>query len=589
MKKRLENYGIIGDGTTAALVSKDGSIDWLCWPRFDSPACLCALLGDESHGFWRIAPTTTDVVRRSRRYRPDTLILETQVHTADGHALVIDFMPAGCGPSSVVRIVKGVEGCLSMRMALNVRFEYGAVAGWISQIGKAVTMELGPDRITLEASVPLSIEKSMVETVFRIGAGEQVQFVLTCNPTDYPLPSSLDSDQALLDTEAHWLAWMGRFNKDTVWPEAVRRSLLTLKALIYRRTGSIVAAPTTSLPEQPGGNLNWDYRYCWLRDSTFTLCALLNSGFEEEAVAWLAWLLRAIGSDPAELRIMYRVDGARRVSEHLLPHLPGYQHARPVRVGNAASTQRQLDVLGELMDAFSLAKRAGIPRNDHLRAIEHAVADQISEVWRKPDQGMWESRGEPRHYVYSKVMCWVGVDRYLRNAGDDLDSKRRTEFEALRAKMHDEICSEGYHEGLGTFVDYYGGQSIDASLLMLPLVGFLPIADQRIEATISRIEDELMQGGLLRRHASRHEPAEGAFIACGFWLVDCWRMQGRDNEARALFNRLTALSNDLGLLAEEYNIAGRHLAGNFPQALSHLALINSALGFTEAVLQRAGG
>ena len=414
MSKPLEDYGMIGDGTTAALVSRDGSIDWLCWPRFDSPACLCALLGDESHGFWRISPTAS-VVRSSRRYRPNTVILEHELETSDGAVKILDFMPIGAGSSAVVRIVQGVRGRVALRSALNIRFEYGAVAGWATCCDGWVSVELGPHHLVLHASVPLVADAGVIKAEFSLKAGEQAHFALSYGACDQPPPIA-DCDQALADTEAYWVTWIGRFTKATSWPDAVKRSLLTLGALVYRSTGGVVAAPTTSLPEQPGGDLNWDYRYCWLRDATFTLSALLNSGLQKEAEAWLAWLMRAVGSDPTELRIMYRVDGTRRIDEYQLPHLPGYRHARPVRIGNAASTQLQLDVFGELLDSFNIAKRAGIPRSERLRSVEHAVAEHVACIWQQPDQGMWESRGEPRHYVYSKVMCWVGVDRYLRNS-----------------------------------------------------------------------------------------------------------------------------------------------------------------------------
>ena len=579
---------MIGDGETAALVCRDGSIDWLCWPRFDSAACFAALLGDEQHGCWRIAPAAA-VLRQSRRYRRDTLILQQEIETAEGVVEIVDFMPMRSGPSYIVRIVNGLRGDVAMQMMLRLRFEYGAVSAWIAQDGDVATAELGPHRVVLRSSAPPYVEVDTIKASFKIKAGAKHVFVLSYDTSNQAPPPEIDCAKALQETEDHWRKWIGQFTTETFWPDAVRRSLLTLKALIHHPTGSVVAAPTTSLPEQPGGSLNWDYRYCWLRDATFTLCAMLNAGYLEEARAWLSWLIRAFGADPADLRIMYRVDGARRLSEYQLPHLTGYRFARPVRVGNAASTQRQLDIFGELLDAFNIANRAGIARGLRQSSLEHAIVEYLVRVWQEPDQGMWESRGEPRHYVYSKVMCWVGVDRFVRNAGADLDEASETRFKTLRGTIHRDICAEGYHSGLGTFVDHYGGQAVDASLLMLPLVGFLPIGDARITATIDRIEHELMQDGLVRRHRTQQEPPQGAFLACNFWLADCWRMQGRDAEARTLFERVLALANDLGLLSEEYNIAGRQLAGNFPQALSHLALINTALGFSGPVLQRAGG
>ncbi len=588
MSKLIEDYGMIGDGETAALVSCDGSIDWLCWPRFDSPACLAALLGDGRHGFWRISPIAKPL-HQSRRYKHDTLILEQQWETSDGAIAIVDFMPVGPGPSSVVRIVKGLRGCVRMQMALSLRFEHGAIPPWLSSEGNVISAELGPHRIALRGSAPMAISTGIIQASFDAKEGDQTTFVLSYGASNDPPQPASDGAQALEATEKYWLAWLGQFKGAEIHPAAVRRSLIVLKSLIYQPTGGIVAAPTTSLPEQSGGDLNWDYRYSWIRDATFTLCALLNSGYQKEAESWLAWLTRAIGPDPVDMRIMYRIDGTRRISEYELTHLPGYRNARPVRVGNAASTQRQLDVFGELLDAFSIARRAGIAPSPKQRSIERALVEYIGKVWRDPDQGMWESRGEPRHYVYSKVMCWVGVDRFIRHVDSNLDEEFLAELETLRSAIHNEICNEGYHSGLGTFVDYFGGQSVDASLLMLPLLGFLPIEDERISQTIARIERELIEGGLVRRHSARKEPPEGAFLACSLWLVDCRRMQGRRDEALALFDHVLALANDLGLLSEEYDVIGRHLAGNFPQALSHLSLINSALGFSGNVLQRAGG
>jgi len=588
MSKLIEDYGMIGDGETAALVSRDGSIDWLCWPRFDSPACLAALVGDGSHGFWRISPIAKPL-HQSRRYKLDTLILEHQWETSDGAIAIVDFMPVGPGPSSVVRIVNGLRGCVRMQMTLNLRFEHGAISPWLTNEGNWISAELGPHFIALHGSAPMAISAGIVQAFFEVKEGDQTTFVLSYGASQLSPQPPIDGAQALEATEKHWLVWLGQFKGASIHPAAVRRSLIVLKSLIYQPTGGIVAAPTTSLPEQPGGRLNWDYRYSWIRDATFTLCALLNSGYRKEAENWLTWLTRTIGPDPVDMRIMYRINGARRISEYELPHLPGYRHARPVRVGNAASNQRQLDVFGELLDAFSIARRAGITPNSKQCSIERALVEYIDKVWGDPDQGMWESRGEPRHYVYSKAMCWVGVDRFIRHSKSHLDEKFLIHLETLRNAIHNEICNEGYHSGLGTFVDYFGGQSVDASLLMLPLLGFLPIEDGRVSRTIARIERELMSGGLVRRHAAETAPPEGAFLACSFWLVDCRRMQGRHDEARTLLERVLALANDLGLLSEEYNVPGRHLSGNFPQALSHLSLINSVLGFSGNVLQRAGG
>ncbi len=588
MSELLEDYGMIGDGETAALVSRDGSIDWLCWPRFDSPACFAALLGDDRHGYWRLRPMG-EPIRQTRRYQDETLILENRFATAAAEVAIVDFMPVGFGPSAVLRIVKGLHGRASVEMQLKLRFEYGAMLPWLTADANSIIAELGPHRVILRSSAKISIDGDVVRSSFEVNEGEQVAFALSYHSAAEASQPPIDCERALRKTEQYWRSWIGQFEGEGQWSVAVQRSLLTLKALIYQRTGGIVAAPTTSLPEQPGGGLNWDYRYSWIRDATFTLCAFLNSGYRKEAEAWLAWLVRAIGADPGEMHIMYRIDGARRISEYELAHLPGYRHATPVRIGNAASTQCQLDVFGELLDAFSLARRAGIPPSPRQSRIERALVDHIAEVWREPDQGMWESRGEPRHYVYSKVMCWVGVDRFIRHVGSSLEATSLGIYQTLRRSIHEEICKQGYHGGLGSFVDYFGAQSVDASLLMLPLVGFLPIDDERIASTINRIERELMRGGLVRRYRTNEDPPEGAFLACSLWLVDCWRMQGRRDEAAGLLERVLALANDLGLLSEEYNVTGRHLAGNFPQALSHLSLINTALGFSGSVLQRAGG
>ena len=587
VSKPIEDYGMIGDGETAGLVSRDGSIDWLCWPRFDSPACFAALLGDDRHGHWRISSVENS--RPSHHYRRDTLIIEHEFETPSGAVTVVDFMPIGPSPSSVVRIVRGLHGSVKMQMTLNLRFEYGAMSPWVQNEGDGISAELGPHKVMLRSSGALTIDGDVIRAAFEVKQGDQTTFVLGYGASTGAPPAKIDATKALEDTENYWLTWIEAFDGTTMWPAAVRRSLLVLKALIYAPTGGSVAAPTTSLPERPDGKLNWDYRYSWIRDATFTLCALLNSGYHKEAQAWLEWLVRTIGAEPAEMRIMYRINGARRINEYELSHLPGYRHARPVRVGNAASNQLQLDVFGELLDAFSLARRAGIESSSRQASIESALVEHIAKVWSEPDQGMWEWRDEPRHYVYSKAMCWVGIDRFLRHASSKLEGVSLSRFEALRKTIHEEVCREGYHPGLGSFVDYFGGQAIDASLLMLPLVGFLPIDDERIAATIARIERELLVGGLVRRYEGQKEPPEGVFIACSFWLVDCWRMQGRREEAHKLFERVLAVANDLGLLSEEYSLTGRHLAGNFPQALSHLSLINSALGFSGKVLQRAGG
>lgn len=586
MSKLIEDYGLIGDGETAALVSRDGSIDWLCWPRFDSDACLAALLGTEEHGRWLIGPL--EPAGTTRRYQTDTLVLDTEMETEAGAVRLTDFMPIRNGPSVLVRIVTGLRGRTRLQTRLNLRFDYGYMLPWIERDGDAVLARVGPDLVVLRAPVPLDGDHREISAEFEVEEGEELAFVMAYGDSTKPPPDPIDVRAALADTQAYWREWIGRFDKPTDWPEAVRRSLITLKAMIHRPTGGLVAAPTTSLPERPGGEMNWDYRYCWLRDATFTLAALLNAGYDDEAVQWRDWLLRAVAGDPAKMRIMYRVDGSRHLDEWTVPWLPGYRWASPVRIGNAASSQRQLDIYGELLDTLHLAAKGGMGRSDQGLKVEEAVVRHVEAVWRKPDRGMWESREKPRHYVYSKVMAWVAIDRFLKDraATEDEDGAMLTRMTDLRRRMHDEICSDGFDAGLGTFVDYYGGQELDASLLLLPIVGFLPVEDERIAGTIAAIERDLVEDGLVRRWTPRGENPEGAFLACTGWLAECQAMQGRREAARKTFERLLSVRNDLGLLAEEYNVKGRHLSGNFPQALSHLALVQTALRLCGPVAER---
>ncbi|KQP80266.1 glycoside hydrolase family 15 protein [Methylobacterium sp. Leaf117] len=586
MRKLIENYALIGDGETAALVGRDGSVDWLCWPRFDSDACLAALLGTDEHGSWRLAPIQS--ARVERRYQPDTLILETDFHTSDGAVRLTDFMPVGDGNSVLVRIVTGLRGSVRVRTVLNLRFDYGSLSPWLERHGKRALARTGPGLVVLHAPVVLSGDQQIIEAEFEVNEGDELSFELMYGASTEPAPDRIDAKRALTATQKYWREWVGQLKNPTPWPEAVRRSLITLKALIYRPSGGIVAAPTTSLPEAPAGEMNWDYRYAWLRDSTFTLSALLNAGFTEEAVAWRDWLLRAVAGDPDKMRIMYRIDGGRRLEEWTVAWLPGYRWSKPVRIGNAAAGQRQLDIYGEVMDTIHLAAQAGVERSNQERILEEAVVRHVETVWRKPDQGLWEARGEPRHYVYSKVMCWVAIDRFLdgRAKVADADPAMLSHMTDLRDCMHAEICQEGYDPGLGTFVDYYGGQELDASLLLLPLVGFLRIDDERIARTIAAIERDLVDEGLVRRWKARSPNPEGTFLACTCWLADCQALQGRREAAHETFERLLAVRNDLGLLAEEYNVPGRHLSGNFPQALSHLALIQTALSLSGPTLRR---
>lgn len=587
MSRPIEEYAMIGDGETAALVHRGGAIEWLCLPRFDSDACLAALLGDERHGLWRIAPEADAV--STRRYREDTLVLETDFRTPAGAVRLVDFMSPRDRRPVVIRIVEGLEGRVKMHMVLAMRFDYGAIPPWIEIDGNEAVAEIGPDQVVLRAPVPLAGGDAGVSAGFTIEPGQRLAFTLAYADSTEPPPPPVDAVAALHATMSFWRDWIGRFTRDCEHRDAVRRSLITLKALIHRRTGGLVAAVTTALPEIPGGAANWDYRFTWLRDSTFTLTALLNAGYLEESRAWRDWILRAIAGDPDKMRIMYRIDGSRHIPEWEVPWLPGYAWAKPVRVGNAASTQHQADIYGEVIDAFRLAVRGGLDRSERGVRVERSLVEHIEKTWRDPGAGLWESRGEPRHHVYARAMCWVGVDRYLKGCGETLDRPTRERFLHLRETIHEEVCREGYHAGLGRFVAYYGGQEIDACLLLLPLIGFLPIEDPRIAATIEAVAAELGEGGLVRRKPAAKPVPEGSFIACACWLADCRTMQGRRDEACAIVARVLEIRNDVGLLAEEYDVRAGRLAGNFPQALSHLALVNAILGLSGGGLQRAGG
>lgn len=593
MSSPIEDYALIGDGQTAALVNRNGSIDWLCWPRFDSDACFCALLGTHENGRWLLAPEAHGRTIQ-RRYEEDTLVLETETTTDTGVVRVTDFMPIREGDlSAVVRVVDGLSGSVAMRMDLRLRFDYGAMPPWSEQTTEGLTATIGPDRVMLVSPVRLDVVNDAATAEFVVAEGQRLAFVLSYVPSDGPTLTPIEPERALTETRAHWRNWIAEFDASrTKWPGIVKRSLITLRAMAHVKTGGLVAAPTTGLPELPGGSLNWDYRYCWLRDSTFTLGALANAGFKHEAKAWRDWLLRAIAGSPDKMQIMYRVDGSRHLSEWTVDSLPGYRDARPVRIGNAASTQHQVDVYGEVLDCLSLARRAGIEVTPHQAEVEARIVDHLAKVWNTPGSGVWESRSEPRQYTYSKVMAWVGVDRVLSDgvAAGSLSAERKSQLETLRRTIHEDVCREGWNPGLGTFTQSYGNQVLDASLLLLPLVGFLPANDPRIAATISRIDSELSDGGLIRRKKAKVDgPNEGAFLACSFWMADCLALQGRRDEAEAQFERVIALANDVGLLSEEYDVPARHLAGNFPQALTHIALVNTALGLSGPVLTRAGG
>jgi GH15 family glucan-1,4-alpha-glucosidase len=595
MSNPIGDYALIGDGETAALVSRTGSVDWLCWPRFDNDSCFAALLGTPEHGCWQLHPTAAIKATR-RRYQADTLVLETDLETEDGSVCLIDFMPEQQAFSSLVRIVVGLRGSVAMRSDLRMRFDYGSLPPWCEATADGAVARVGPDTVVLRAPVPVKVRESCQESDFTVAAGDRLAFVLSHGPSSQGVPEPVDAEAALVTTQTYWRDWIGRFDDGkTKWAAEVRRSLITLKALIYRPSGGLVAAPTTSLPEAPGGDMNWDYRYCWVRDATFTVGALLNAGFHQEAREWRDWLLRAIAGSPERMRIMYRIDGSRHLSEWIVDTLPGYRYASPVRVGNAASTQHQIDVFGEVLDCLSLARKGGLGMTEQERAVQAKIAKHLEKVWNTTGSGVWESRAEPRQYTYSKAMAWVGIDRVLRflqseEGREDADPAVVQRLTALRQTIHDEVCREGWNEGLGTFTQYYGGQEIDASLLLLPLVGFLPADNPRMAATIETIRRELTEGGLVRRtRAKPGKPAEGAFLACSCWMADCLSLQGRHDEAREQFERVLALCNDVGLLSEEYNVPAKQLAGNFPQALTHLALVNTALGLSGHVLHRGGG
>ncbi|HUA24989.1 MAG TPA: glycoside hydrolase family 15 protein [Steroidobacteraceae bacterium] len=591
MSHPLEDYALIGDGETAALVSRHGSIDWLCWPRFDNDACFAALLGTAEHGCWQLAPKA-GVRKSSRRYQLDTLIVETDLQTEEGLVRLIDFMPERHGISSVVRIVAGLEGRVAMRCDLRLRFDYGSLPPWCEAIEEGAVARIGPHLIVLRSAVPIRVHSECQSAEFTVTAGERVAFVLRYGPATQPVPGSIDAEEALAKTQQYWREWIGRFDDaKTRWPAAVRRSLVTLRAMVYRPSGGLVAAPTTSIPEAPGGEMNWDYRYCWLRDATFTVAALLNAGFHEEARAWRDWLLRAIAGTPGRMRIMYRVDGSRHLSEWEVDTLPGYDYARPVRVGNAASTQQQIDVFGEVLDCLSLARQGGLAVSEQEKIAQLKIVEHLASIWNTSGSGIWESRGQPRQYTYSKTMAWVGVDRVLKflqaQKGAGVDSAHLARLTALRREIHDQICREGWNAGLGTFTQYYGGQEIDASLLLMPLVGFLPANDPRMLSTVEIIRRELTEDGLVRRKkAEPGKNAEGAFLACSCWMADCLSLQGRHAEAREQFEQVLARCNDVGLLSEEYNVPNKRLAGNFPQALTHLAVVNTALRLSGPVLSR---
>jgi len=595
MAARIEDYGLIGDLQTAALVSRHGCIDWLCFPRFDSGACFAALLGDEENGRWSLRPAS-DITSAQRRYRGDTLVLETELACDDGVVRLIDFMPPRGEAPDVVRIVEGVEGTVPMKMRMSIRFDYGSIVPWVRRKDEGLHAVAGPDALLLATPIDLVGRNLHTEAEFDVAPGDRVPFVLTWFPSNQDLPQHTDAEQALVDTDSFWREWVtdcvhvGRFREPLV------RSLVTLKALTYAPTGGIVAAATTSLPEALGGVRNWDYRYCWLRDATLTLLALVRAGYDGEARAWRDWLLRAIAGRPGEVQIMYGIAGERRLTEVELEWLPGYERSTPVRIGNAASQQRQLDVYGEVLDALYHARLSGLEPSKDAWALIRKLLQWLEKGWREPDEGIWEVRGPRRHFTHSKVMAWVAFDRAIRMIEEDGLGGPVDRWRALREEIHDEVCREGLSEKLGAFTQSYGLDRLDASLLMIPLVGFLPADDERVVATVAAIERELVEDGLVTRYRADEEntdvdglpPGEATFLPCSFWLVQVYALQGRLDEAEKLFERLIGLRNDLGLLSEEYDVKAERLVGNFPQAFTHLTLVDAALTLDEGWCRRAG-
>ncbi|MEU9039038.1 glycoside hydrolase family 15 protein [Streptomyces sp. NPDC048352] len=592
MTQPIEDYALIGDLMTSALVGRDGSIDWLCLPRFDSGACFAALLGNKDNGHWRIAPAAAEEREQCTRraYLDGSLVLESYWETDEGTVKVVDFMPQRDSAPDVMRIVEGVSGRVTVRSTLRLRFDYGRVVPWVRRSEGDRVAVAGPDSVWFRSEPPVRTwgEDHSTRSEFTVAAGEKVAFVLTWHPSHEPRPEPVDPYKALEHSLADWREWSGQCRYQGPYREAVTRSLITLKALTYAPTGGIAAAATTSLPEEIGGVRNWDYRYCWLRDATLTLGALLSTGFLDEARAWRAWLLRAVAGDPADLQIMYGIAGERRIPEMELPWLRGYASSAPVRVGNAAVDQLQLDVYGEVLDALHLARASGLASERHAWNIQLAMLDFLESNWRRPDEGLWEVRGPRRHFTHSKVMAWVAADRAVRT----LESAPHlpgdvNRWRAMRDEVHRDVCDKGYDPERGTFTQYYGSRELDAATLLIPRVGFLPPDDPRVVGTVDAVRAELGSSGLVRRYSTEGPSVdglpgdEGTFLACSFWMADALHLTGRSKEARELFERLLAVRNDVGLLAEEYDPRTGHHLGNFPQAFSHVGLVNTAIALSD--------
>jgi len=596
MGAAIEDYGIIGDCETVALVGRNGSIDWLCVPRFDSDACFASLLGTPSNGRWLLAPTSA-IKNTSRKYRDHTLILETRYETADGAVTVIDFMRprsdhssnSSTGDADLIRIVRGETGNVRMGMELTLRFDYGLSVPWIFSIGEGLLHAIaGPHLVIVDGGTALTHSNGTVKADFTIAAGQTVHFIIVHNPSHCPAPLPVSPSGALAETERFWLDWVAQCTYKGLASDAVERSLIVLKALTYAPSGGIVAAPTTSLPEEIGGERNWDYRYCWLRDATFTLLAFMNAGYKTEAKAWRDWLLRAVAGEASQDQIMYGIAGERRLLEWEVSWLPGYENSRPVRVGNAAATQIQLDVYGEVADALHQARKYLMSIPEHSAALQRAWVSYLETAWREPDEGIWEVRGQREQFTHSKVMAWVAVDRAIKDfEGFNLPAPL-DKWRALRDRIHEDVCQNGFNPKVGTFVQSYGSTALDASLLLIPLVGFLPVSDPRVVATIEAIERKLTVNGFVLRYDLEKtddglKGDEATFLLCTFWLIDCLTMLGRRDDALKLFNKILSIRNDLGLLAEEYDPASSRQLGNFPQAFSHIGLVNSAVNLSRAI------
>ena len=582
----LEQYGLIGDCQTAALVGADGSIDWLCLPRFDSPACFAALLGTPEHGRWRIAPVH-DARMVAQRYRGDTLIVETELTTNEGAIRLVDFMSLRSEAADVVRLVEGVRGSVPARLDLTLRSDYGEVVPWVRRTKDGLIAIAGPSLWRLRSPVPLVNEEFRTRADFTVKEGQRLAFDLTWSSSHEEEPEALDCELALEDTERFWRGWSGRCAYDGPWKEAVVRSALTLKALTYAPTGGIVAAPTTSLPERLGGVRNWDYRYCWLRDATFTLLALMKAGYADEARAWREWLLRAAAGKPSQARIMYGLAGERRLPEHELPYLPGYEGSQPVRIGNAAHGQFQLDVFGEVMDALHQGWRHALEPGRFGWRIERALVEFLESNWQRPDCGIWEVRGPARQFTHSKVMAWVAFDRAVKAVDEFGLDGPVARWKHLRNSVHEEVCRRGYNAQLGAFVQEYGGSRLDSSLLMIPLVGFLPASDRRVRSTVAAIERHLTRDAFVSRYETSQEvdglpPGEGAFLLCSFWLADNLALIGRRRDAKRVFEHILEIRSSVGLLSESYEVCAGRLVGNYPQAFSHVGLLNTARNLAES-------